>query len=95
MEVFQYLSSSIYKFLGHNPEYLIGKSPLEFAHPKNIGILKMSFSNFITEKEAFATLVRLRNIHRHYSRFESKDSLVKVHCIALCVHSGTRAIIAQ
>jgi PAS domain S-box-containing protein len=92
---FQYVSPSVYKLLGHNPADLIGKSPLEFAHPEDIESLKITLSNFIIEKEEVAAQVRLRNTEGHYIWFESKASLVKSNGVPVSFHSGTREITAQ
>jgi PAS domain S-box-containing protein len=93
--IFQYVSPSVYKLLGHNAEDLIGKSPLEFTHPEDAESLQISLSNFITEKEEVAAQVRIRHIDGHYIWFESKASLVKVNGIPVSFHSGTREITAQ
>jgi PAS domain S-box-containing protein len=92
---FQYVSPSVYKLLGHNPEDLLGKSPLEFTHPEDAASLHISLSNFITEKEEVAAQVRIRHTDGHYIWFESKASLVKVNGIPVSFHSGTREITAQ
>lgn len=92
---FQYVSPSVQNLLGYNPEELIGKSPLEYAHPEDVDNLKQRIYGFISEQEDVAAQVRLRHCDGHYIWFESKAKLVKVNGVPVSFHSGTREITAQ
>lgn len=92
---FQYISPSVFKLLGYHPEYLKGKSPLEFMHPQDVEEVQKNISIFRTEKKDISIRARFRNTNGKYIWFETKANLVEVNGISESVLSATRDITAQ
>ena len=92
---FQYISPSVFKLLGFRPEYLEGKSPLEFMHPQDIEEVQKNISIFRTKKEDISIRARFRNTSGKYIWFETKANLVEIDGISQSVLSATRDITAQ
>ncbi|WP_165930128.1 PAS domain S-box protein [Flavobacterium sandaracinum] len=92
---FQYISPSVFKLLGYHPEYLEGKSPLEFMHPQDVEEVQKNISIFRTKKEDISIRARFRNTNGKYIWFETKANLVKVNGISESILSATRDITAQ
>jgi PAS domain S-box-containing protein len=44
---FQYVSPSIKAVIGYIPENLIGKTPMDFAHPEDIEGILTDFNNLL------------------------------------------------
>ena len=92
---FQYISPSVFKLLGYHPEYLEGKSPLEFMHPQDVEEVQKNISIFRTKKKDISIRARFRNTNGKYIWFETKANLVEVNGISESVLSATRDITAQ
>lgn len=92
---FQYVSPSVHKLLGYKPEELLGKSPLDFAHPDEIENLQKSIFNIATKKKEIVTQLRLINRDGTYIWLESKATSILVNGIATSFHSGAREITEQ
>ena len=92
---FQYISPSVFRLLGYHPEYLEGKSPLEFMHPQDVVEVQKNISIFRTKKEDISIRARFRNTNGKYIWFETKANLVEVNGISESILSATRDITAQ
>jgi PAS domain S-box-containing protein len=92
---FQYVSPSIKKLLGYNPEALIGKLPQEFVHPDDVKKLQNTIHGFISEMEDVSVRLRFRDVKGNYFWFETKAILVKEKGIPISFQSSTRDITQQ
>lgn len=89
---FQYVSPSIKTLLGYTPEEMIGKSPMNYAHPDDLDKLHGHLIDFITEKLDSAIEARYINAQGDYIWFETKANIVKENGIAVSFYSATRDI---
>ena len=89
---FQYVSPSVVNILGYNPEYMEGKSPLDFAHPEDLRYLEDSFTDFIDEKVNGTTIARFRNNKGKYIWLETKANIIKEKDIKTGFQSSSRDI---
>ncbi len=89
---FQYVSPSVVNILGYNPEYMEGKSPLDFAHPEDLRYLEDSFTDFIDEKVNGTTIARFRNNEGKYIWLETKANIIKEKDIKTGFQSSSRDI---
>ncbi|RTZ03676.1 PAS domain S-box protein [Flavobacterium sp. GSP6] len=92
---FKYVSPSIEKLLGYTPQSLIGKFPVDYAHPDDIEELQSHIIGFLTEMEDIAIQIRFRNISGDYIWFEIKANLVKENGVTISFHSSNREITTQ
>jgi PAS domain S-box-containing protein len=90
--VFEYVSPSVKQLLGYEPEYLIGKSPLYFAHPDDLTHLQDSIYKFTHEAEDVAAQGRFRTANGTYIWLETKAILVKENGVPVSMQTGTRDI---
>ena len=92
---FQYISPSVHKLLGYNPEDLMGKSPSQFVHPEDLKTLQESIPNIRIKKKEIVTQLRFKNSDGIYIWFETKAELFLVNEIPDSIHSVSREITAQ
>lgn len=90
--VFEYVSPSVKKLLGYKQEELIGKSPLDFAHPDDLAHLQGSIYSFIKEAEDVAAQGRFKMANGDYIWLETKAILVKENGVPVGMQTGTRDI---
>jgi PAS domain S-box-containing protein len=90
--VFEYVSPSVKKLLGYKQEELIGKSPLDFAHPDDLAHLQGSIYKFIKEAEDVAAQGRFKTANGNYIWLETKAILVKENGVPVSMQTGTRDI---
>ncbi|MDI5948981.1 PAS domain S-box protein [Flavobacterium yafengii] len=74
---FQYVSPSIQKLLDYAPEELLGKSPLDLAHPEDLKYLQESFNDFISKKVDDSTIARFKARNGNYIWLETKATLTE------------------
>lgn len=74
---FQYVSPSIQKLLDYTPEELLGKSPLDLAHPEDLKYLQVSFNDFISKKLDDTTIARFKARNGNYIWLETKATLTE------------------
>ncbi|SDI15474.1 PAS domain S-box-containing protein [Flavobacterium omnivorum] len=74
---FIYVSPSIQKLLDYTPEELLGKSPLDLAHPEDLPYLESSFNDFISKKVDDNTIARFKARNGNYIWLETKASLIE------------------
>ncbi|MDI5896895.1 PAS domain S-box protein [Flavobacterium yafengii] len=74
---FQYVSPSIQKLLDYAPEELLGKSPLDLAHPEDLKYLQESFNDFISKKVDGSTIARFKARNGNYIWLETKATLTE------------------
>lgn len=89
---FQYISPSVINILGYTPEEMIGKSPLEFAHPEDLKELKASFAMFINEEVNESTRGRFKTKEGEYIWLETKANIVEKNGIKTGFQSSSRDI---
>lgn len=74
---FIYVSPSIQKLLDYTPEELLGKSPLDLAHPEDLQYLQSSFYDFISKKVDDNTIARFKAKNGKYIWLETKATLIE------------------
>lgn len=89
---FEYVSPSVKHLLGYDPQDLIGKSPLDYAHPEDLSQLSNSIYSFIKESENVAAQGRFKTSQGNYIWLETKAILVKENGVPVSMQSGTRDI---
>jgi PAS domain S-box-containing protein len=90
--IFEYVSPSVKQLLGYEQEELIGKSPLDFAHPNDLAHLQDSIHKFIQEAGDVAAQGRFRTANGNYIWLETKAILVKENGVPVSMQTGTRDI---
>ena len=74
---FIYVSPSIQKLLDYTPEELLGKSPLDLAHPEDLQYLQSSFYDFISKKVDDNTIARFKAKNGSYIWLETKATFTE------------------
>ena len=89
---FEYVSPSVKHLLGYKQEELLGKSPLDFAHPDDLSQLKDSIYKFIKLSEDITAQGRFKKANGTYIWLETKAIFVKKNGIPVSMQTGTRDI---
>lgn len=89
---FQYISPSVINILGYTPEEMVGKSPMDYAHPEDLEYLVQSFTDYIDEKVNDSTIARFRNNEGKYIWLETKANIIKEKDIKTGFQSSSRDI---
>jgi PAS domain S-box-containing protein len=89
---FQYVSPSVQRLLGYNPEELLGKSPIEYVHPDEIAILEKEFYDFINEYKEEAIELKFKTKEGSYILLEIKATIVKENGVTIGFQSHARDI---
>ncbi len=89
---FQYISPSAINMLGYKPEEMIGKSPLDYAHPDDVEYLLESFNDFVAEKVDDSTTARFRNKDGKYIWLETRANIVEKNGVKSGFQSSSRDI---
>lgn len=89
---FQYISPSAINMLGYDPEEMIGKSPLDYAHPDEIEYLLQSFNDFVAGKVNDSTTARFRNKDGKYIWLETRANIVEKKGVKSGFQSSSRDI---
>ena len=74
---FKYVSPSIQKLLDYAPEELLGKSPLNLVHPRDLKRLQENFNRFISKKDDDSIITRFKSRNGNYIWLETKINLIK------------------
>ena len=90
--IFEYVSPSVKHLLGYKEEQLIGKHPLDFAHPDDLPQLKNSIYKFLNEAEDVAPQGRFKTAGGNYIWLETKAILVKENGVPVSIQTSTRDI---
>lgn len=69
--IFRYVSPSNKFVLGYEPDEMLGRSVLEFAHPDDLNLLTTTFSTCISTATAGRLEFRYRHVADHYLWLES------------------------
>ena len=89
---FQYISPSVINILGYKPEEIVGKFPLDYAHPDDVEYLLESFNNFITGKVDDSTTARFRNKDGKYIWLETRANIVEKKGVKSGFQSSSRDV---
>lgn len=89
---FQYVSPSSINMLGYKPEEMIGKSPLDYAHPDDVEYLLESFNDFVAEKVDDCTTARFKNKDGKYIWLETRANIVEKNGVKSGFQSSSRDI---
>ncbi|MFV5688587.1 PAS domain S-box protein [Flavobacterium sp. ZT3R25] len=74
---FQYVSPSIQKLLDYAPEELLGKSPLNLAHPEDLKRLQDNFNRLISKKDDESIITRFKARNGNYIWLETKVNSIE------------------
>jgi PAS domain S-box-containing protein len=89
---FKYVSPSIKRILGYDPEELIGLSPLQFVHPKDLDKLQKEILDFIDKKNVKIIKLRFKNKKNLYVWCECKLKFVLEKGVPVHFQTFTRDI---
>jgi PAS domain S-box-containing protein len=89
---FQYVSPSIEALVGFTPENLIGKNPIDFAHPKDIKRMTINFDNLNLNHEPIRSEYRYLNSTGAYIWLETDAKIVFENAVAIKIQTSTRDI---
>lgn len=89
---FQYISPSVINILGYNPEEMVGKSPMDYAHPDDLKYLQDSFTGFMDEKVNDTTIARFLNKDGKYIWLETKANITKEKDLKTGFQSSSRDV---
>ena len=89
---FKYVSPSIKRILGYEPEELIGLSPLHFVHPNDLDKLQKEMLDFIAERNVKTIKLRFKNKKSLYIWCECKVKFVLENGIPVHFQTFTRDI---
>ncbi|TRX24375.1 PAS domain S-box protein [Flavobacterium franklandianum] len=73
---FSYVSNSSKDIIGYNPEELIHRSPYEFIHPDDLGLMQDSSREIAIKLELIATTYRFRKKDNNYIWLESTSKVI-------------------
>lgn len=89
---FQYISPSVINILGYEPEEMVGKSPMDYAHPDDLKYLQDSFTGFMDEKVNDTTIARFLNKDGKYIWLETKANITKEKDLKTGFQSSSRDV---
>lgn len=89
---FKYISPSVINILGYNPEEMVGKSPMDYAHPEDLKYLQGSFTGFMDEKVNDTTIARFLNKDGKYIWLETKANITKEKDLKTGFQSSSRDV---
>jgi PAS domain S-box-containing protein len=89
---FQYVSPSIEALVGFTPENLIGKNPLDFAHPEDIKRMTIDFDNLNSNHEPIRNEYRYKNYTGAYIWLETDAKIVFENAVPIKIQTSTRDI---
>jgi PAS domain S-box-containing protein len=89
---FQYISPSAINILGYTPEELVGKSPMDYAHPEDLEYLHESFTRFMDGQVNDTTIARFLNKNGKYVWLETKANITRDKELKTGFQSSSRDI---
>ena len=90
---FQYISPSVINILGYDSEGMVGKFPMDYAHPEDLKYLQDSFIGFMDERvNDDAVIARFINSDGKYIWLEIKANIIKEKSITIGFQSSSRDI---
>jgi PAS domain S-box-containing protein len=89
---FQYISPSAINILGYTPEEMVGKSPMDYAHPEDLEYLHESFTRFMDGQVNDATIARFLNKNGKYVWLETKANITRDKELKTGFQSSSRDI---
>ncbi|WP_339918811.1 PAS domain S-box protein [uncultured Flavobacterium sp.] len=89
---FQYVSPSIEALVGFTPENLIGKKPIDFAHPEDIKRMTIDFDNLNSNHEPIRNESRYLNSTGGYIWLETDAKIVFENAVPIKIQTSTRDI---
>ncbi|PKH66298.1 hypothetical protein CXF59_10020 [Flavobacterium sp. ALD4] len=89
---FQYVSPSVEALIGFTPESLIGKNPIDFAHPRDIKRMIIDFDNLNSKHEPNRNEYRYLNSTGAYIWLETDAKIVFENAVPIKIQTSTRDI---
>jgi PAS domain S-box-containing protein len=89
---FKYVSPSIKAVVGYTPENLIGKTPMDFAHPEDIEGILTDFTNLLVNYLPIRIEYRYRNSEGIYIWLETDAKIIFDKEVPLKVQTSSRDI---
>jgi PAS domain S-box-containing protein len=89
---FQYVSPSIKALTGFTPEQLIGKKPMDFAHPEDIGKMITDFDDLVTNHQPNRNEYRYISSTGEYNWLETDAKIVFDNDVPIKIQTSTRDI---
>jgi PAS domain S-box-containing protein len=89
---FQYVSPSIKALTGLTPEQLIGKKPMDFAHPEDIGKMITDFDDLVTNHQPTRNEYRYISSTGEYNWLETDAKIVFDNDVPIKIQTSTRDI---
>lgn len=89
---FEYVSPSVSKILGYNPDDLVHQLPELLVHPDDSATLNNTIQTIVNEKKDVSINLRLKNHVGEYKWFESKVTVIRDSTIPIRFQSSSRDI---
>ena len=89
---FKYVSPSIQKLLGYTPDELIGRSPLDYAHPKDAQDIQTKLTAYISEEMDEPVIARFKTKNNSYIWIEIKANLIIEKGVTMGFQTSSRDV---
>ncbi|MDI6031966.1 PAS domain S-box protein [Flavobacterium sp. LB2P84] len=92
---FKYISPSIQNLLGYSYGELLGKFPLDYAHPEDKNHLQKKLDNFLNLKKDEPVIARFKKSNNEYIWIEIKTSLILENKVLIEIQTSSRDVTSQ
>ncbi|MFE3870044.1 PAS domain S-box protein [Flavobacterium sp. ZS1P70] len=92
---FKYISPSIQNLLGYSSDELLGKFPLDYAHPEDKNYLQKKMDKFLTLKTDELVIARFKKSNNEYIWIEIKTSLILENKVLIEIQTSSRDVTSQ
>jgi PAS domain S-box-containing protein len=92
---FKYISPSIQNLLGYSSDELLGKFPLDYAHPEDKNYLQKKMEKFLTLKTDEPVIARFKKRNNEYIWIEIKTSLILENKVLVEIQTSSRDVTSQ
>lgn len=89
---FKYVSPSIQKLLGYTPDELIGRSPLDYAHPKEVQEIQTKLTAYLAEEMDEPVVARFKTKSETYIWIEIKANLIIEKGVTMGFQTSSRDV---
>jgi PAS domain S-box-containing protein len=92
---FKYISPSIRNLLGYSSDELLGKFPLDYAHPEDKNYLQKKMDKFLTLRMDEPVIARFKKSNNEYIWIEIKTNLILENKIIIGIQTSSRDVTSK
>lgn len=92
---FKYISPSIRNLLGYSSDELLGKFPLDYAHPEDKNYLQKKMDKFLTLRMDEPVIARFKKSNNEYIWIEIKTNLILENKVLIGIQTSSRDVTSK